>query len=128
MKKCIRCQESKELLKFGNHPTARDGKRNQCEACRYQLRKARPGHQDQQRYWNLVGRYGITPEEYSAMETGQGKRCKICQEETKLFVDHNHETGMVRGLLCHHCNTMLGLAKDSPQILEGAIAYLEARP
>jgi len=127
MKTCIRCQESKELSKFGNHPTARDGKRNQCEPCRYQLRKARPGHKEKQRYWNL-GRYGITPEEYSAMETKQNKKCKICQEEDKLFVDHDHETGMVRGLLCHHCNTMLGLAKDSPQILEGAIAYLRSMP
>ena len=128
MKTCIRCQESKELSKFENHPTAKDGKRNQCSACRYEIRLARdPDYRAKQRDWNL-GRYGITTLEYEKMLSDQNNKCKICQEEKKLFVDHNHETGIVRGLLCHHCNTMLGLAKDSPQTLEGAIAYLRSMP
>ena len=128
MKTCIRCKKSKSLDKFENHPTAKDGKRNQCSSCRYAIRLERdPNYRIKQRDWNF-GRYGITTKEYDSMMSNQNNRCKICQEEKKLFIDHNHQTGLVRGLLCHHCNTMLGLAKDSPQVLEGAIAYLRSMP
>ena len=41
-------------------------------------------------------------------------------------IDHNHETGEFRGILCINCNSMLGMAKDSPRILAKAIGYLEA--
>ena len=126
MKTCIRCKESKDLSKFENHPTAKDGKRNQCTACRYKIRLDRePNYKEKQRHWNL-GRYGITPAEYDLMKLNQDNKCKICQEEKDLIVDHDHKTKLVRGLLCHHCNTMLGLAKDSPQTLQGALRYLES--
>lgn len=46
---------------------------------------------------------------------------------TDLHVDHDHETGLIRGLLCHHCNTLLGHAKDSVDVLEAAIVYLKSR-
>jgi hypothetical protein len=128
MKTCIRCQELKELSKFENHPTSKDGKRNQCSACRYKIRLARdPDYRAKQKDWNL-GRYGITTLEYDSMSASQSHKCKICEKETKLVVDHDHKTGIVRGLLCHHCNTMLGLAKDSLQTLQGAIRYLESMP
>ncbi len=128
MKTCIRCKEKQSLDKFGNHPTAKDGKRNQCNSCRYQIRLEKdPDYRIKQRDWNF-GRYGITSKEYDQIKNQQNNTCKICKEEKKLFVDHDHSTNLVRGLLCHHCNTMLGLAKDSPQILEGAIRYLNAKP
>lgn len=66
------------------------------------------------------------------VEKQEGK-CKICSSSdshrtgTKynLFVDHCHATGKVRGLLCHHCNAGLGHLKDSKEILERAIRYLD---
>lgn len=126
MKTCIRCKESKDLDKFENHSTAKDGKRNQCSACRYAIRLDRdPNYRNKQREWNL-GRYGITVAEYDSMLSKQNKKCAVCKDESKLVIDHDHKTKKVRGLLCHHCNTMLGLAKDSPQILQGAIHYLES--
>lgn len=76
-------------------------------------------------------RYGISLEEYRAMEKEQGSVCAICnQSETakgflRLSVDHCHETGEVRGLLCANCNRMIGMAKDDPAILEAAIRYLK---
>lgn len=60
----------------------------------------------------------------------QGGNCAICHEpppEDKhydLFIDHDHGTGKVRGLLCLHCNTVLGMAGDDPDRLRAAIAYL----
>jgi protein-arginine kinase activator protein McsA len=58
------------------------------------------------------------------MIAAQGGRCLICQEETKLHVDHCHETKKVRGLLCRECNTGLGKFKERVDLLERAIHYL----
>lgn len=113
---------------FGTHPTARDGRRNQCNACRYKMALDRdPNYRDKQKGWNL-GRYGITIEEFEAMKTKQNNLCAICQLDfvKTPHVDHCHETGLVRGLLCSNCNTAIGLMNDSPQILERAIHYLSS--
>lgn len=127
MKICIRCHENLPMDKFGNHPTAKDGKRNQCNGCRYLLRKERPTYVHQIRQY----RYGITEEEYKTILDKQDGKCSICTQDfiKTPHIDHCHETKKVRGLLCSNCNTMLGLAKDSPQILERAIHYLaETKP
>lgn len=67
------------------------------------------------------------------MVVAQDGRCAICREEEtatargrvrSLAVDHDHETGAVRGLLCSRCNTALGLFRDNPALLLEAIAYL----
>ena len=129
MKICIRCKTEKDIKYFENHPTSKDGKRNQCSSCRYQLRIIRdPEYKAKQRDWNL-GRYGITESEYQKIFLQQNKECAICKttdfgKHKKPFVDHDHITLSIRGLLCNSCNSLLGHAKDSPQILERAIAYL----
>ncbi len=60
----------------------------------------------------------------------QGGVCAICKkkpdEGKMLCVDHCHVTGMVRGLLCHKCNSVLAFGNDDPDILRAAIAYLQA--
>lgn len=56
----------------------------------------------------------------------QKGRCKICAEKmVKVNIDHDHETGRVRGLLCMPCNMGLGLFKDNIRRLAAAIVYLE---
>lgn len=80
--------------------------------------------------------YGITLEEYNLLLKTQNYVCKICHcPETVisssrnavkyLAVDHCHDTGKIRGLLCDRCNHLLGLAKDSPTLLSSAISYLK---
>ncbi len=75
---------------------------------------------------SLKYKYGLTGEQYYAMAEAQNHVCKICKEpaETKLFVDHDHKTGKVRGLLCQFCNFGLGSFLDNPELLENAKQYL----
>jgi len=84
----------------------------------------------------LKGQYGITLDNYNEMLDKQNGTCAICNlKETKisketgdpkrLAVDHCHETGKVRGLLCFHCNSSLGKFKDSIELLQNAIDYLK---
>lgn len=72
--------------------------------------------------------YGITPIEYRAMHERQNGMCAICFQKpaTKriLHVDHCHKTNVVRGLLCHGCNTGIGAMKENIQTLRNAIKYL----
>lgn len=79
---------------------------------------------------NIKTRYGITRDEKDVLLAKQGGRCAICGTDdppTKSgwHVDHCHSTNTVRGILCQHCNNMLGMAKDRPEIFERAIAYLK---
>lgn len=74
-------------------------------------------------------RYGLTEDEYIKLFSEQNNSCAICKSEEPSnsrgwHVDHNHTTGVVRGILCHHCNLLLGNARDNPQVLEEAIKYL----
>lgn len=61
-----------------------------------------------QRRANLKFNYGITVSEYDALCKKQDSKCSICNKTCKLVVDHCHSTGIVRGLLCNHCNSALG--------------------
>ena len=78
----------------------------------------------------LRKRYGVTLEDYDIQYSAQGGACAICGTETpgggngRFCVDHNHNTGEFRGLLCHSCNRGLGLFKDSPSITSRATEYL----
>lgn len=73
--------------------------------------------------------YGLTPEQWWGIFEGQNLACNICKSETTAgrgwHTDHCHSTNKVRGILCYHCNLLLGMAKDSIDTLEKAIAYLK---
>lgn len=71
--------------------------------------------------------YGISDELYAELLGRQDGLCALCggsPSKRALHVDHDHKTGMVRGLLCHWCNTALGAFRDDPKILRRAIEYL----
>lgn len=76
---------------------------------------------------NLQIKYGITLEQYQSEFAWQKGVCAICgnSAEKNLSVDHDHETGQLRGLLCQNCNLGLGLFGDSAERLKRAAAYLE---
>lgn len=77
---------------------------------------------------NLRDRFGLTVEQYNSMLEAQGGVCAICKRpkrKRRLAVDHDHKTGMIRGLLCSPCNTSLGGFGDNSETLTNAIVYLE---
>jgi len=80
----------------------------------------------------LASRYGIDPALYYALLAVQDGRCAICGNRPRtraLHLDHNHKTGLTRGLLCSRCNHgLLGSAHESAVILQRAIDYLNDPP
>jgi hypothetical protein len=82
------------------------------------------------RLWNIERLYGLTREQYKALYARQGRKCAICKRPERsarnklLAVDHCHETGQVRGLLCTHCNRAIGLLQDDPKVVKSAAEYI----
>ncbi len=78
-------------------------------------------------YW-LKSEYGISLEEYNLLLIAQDNKCAICRssdpKKSSFSVDHDHNTGRIRGLLCHNCNVGLGGFRDTPEFLQSAIRYL----
>lgn len=81
---------------------------------------------------HIAREYGLAPEDYAELIRRQDGRCAICRarpNSERLAVDHDHATGLVRGLLCSRCNhDLLGAAHDSTTLLESALAYLTEPP
>jgi hypothetical protein len=84
--------------------------------------------------WGIRKRFGFSPVDYESMAEWQNRQCAICLgpsgsyrdgRERKFCIDHDHETGKIRGLLCNGCNRGIGYFSDSPDNLRRAIAYLE---
>lgn len=94
--------------------------------------QARAGDPERKRDTRLRKQFGIGAAEFDALLEQQGGRCAICPAEVndsagrKLSVDHCHDTGAVRGLLCSACNFGLGKFRDDPDLLDRAALYLRA--
>lgn len=78
---------------------------------------------------NLRRDYGIRIEDYESMLEAQNFSCAICKQNFTTFtrllsVDHCHNTGKIRGLLCRNCNTSIGLFQESETIILSALEYL----
>lgn len=103
-----------------------DRKTCYCRDCTSERRKARHTLEEG-RAWSLLYHYDITPEEYDLMLFRQGGVCAICKQPETAFdkrilpirslaVDHDHENGNVRGLLCGKCNFLLGVIESDPAL------------
>lgn len=141
MKTCTTCMVEKETRFF--LIDRRNGKpMSKCKACRSSAARAwrhsKPEYEKSRyqavkvetRERHLKRKYGVDLGLYAKMLADQDNRCAICRapESEQLngvfHVDHCHETGKVRGLLCRGCNHMLGVVGDDPKILVRAIQYL----
>lgn len=114
-RRCSTCKEIRDLDQFPTELKKKFGKSYTCRLC---ARKAHRKHE--------LKKYGLTIESYEELLTKQEGRCAVCRHEVEglLHVDHDHETGRVRGLLCRECNRGIGLLGDSLEILESAVQYL----
>lgn len=84
---------------------------------------------DRQRDARFLRVYGITVEQYDALLEKQGGVCTRCKQppgQLRLAVDHNHETGEVRGLLCGPCNTFIGRLEANMHMLDNDLAYIRS--
>ncbi len=127
MKTCSKCREDKPSSEFFKNKAQKDGFANQCKPC----------HTENERWKHMRNKYGLTPDSFWALYNEQDGLCAICEVDIQPFekragkhkigcaVDHCHETGNVRGLLCNLCNMGLGLFRDTPELLTSAIKYLE---
>lgn len=139
---CSHCGASKLRSDFHNDNAKHDGKRNNCKQCvRIRMQDHRLANIDvyrareraSKKKYNrgtlLLTKYGLSPEEYRRMEKEQKGLCFLCNQlpdsTRSLAVDHDHETGKVRRLLCNRCNTAIGSLQHSPALLRKAAEYLE---
>jgi hypothetical protein len=138
-KTCYRCGEEKPLSEFKSKVSRYTGEIRYawCWDCHRAYAKATDDARRQRLAGTTIGyetqlhrhlkhKYGLTRDEFRALEAAQGGRCYICQERprTRLFVDHDHETGRVRKLLCRTCNAAIGFLRESPEIAERLASYL----
>jgi len=92
---------------------------------RARLRQYQHEHPDAVKSWHLKYKYGITLEDYQRLYTKQSGQCAICGVEFPILgVDHSHESGRVRGLLCQNCNAGLGMLGGTSERVMRAAQYL----
>lgn len=156
MKECSKCNKEQPLSSFGVFKSkGKEYLRGRCNTCRSNMeKKARKENlevfkeRDRKKYIKAVKKdkeglaakykntrlkkmYGVTLQEFEDMALKLNYKCEICKQKNKvhkdLVIDHNHNTGGVRGLLCSQCNSALGLLKDSPEVLSEALKYLLER-
>lgn len=146
IKVCTKCKQEKSILEFCKRTNSKDGLDYICKKCNvaahkkwYKLNKSkakksrtdwRLRNLDKIRNNNLIKKFGITLKQYNKMFQEQQGCCAVCsrhQGELKkgLAVDHNHENGEIRQLLCGNCNTSLGLMKDNVVLLQKLIEYVQ---
>lgn len=137
-KLCTYCNERKSMDDFHKvygSKNSPDGRSYKCITCdlkaHAEWRKKNRGKASLRDRKSLVSSYGITLEDYDKMLSDQGGVCKICggsnsesARKNSLYIDHDHVTGVVRGLLCDRCNRGLGMFLDDPTRLLQAVSYL----
>ena len=113
-KVCTVCKESLPASAFRNYRWSSTGLTSACKKC-MSIKK-------------IIAKYNISDTTYLSLLKKQDNKCAICGQppgKRELSVDHNHQTGEVRGLLCDNCNLGLGNFQDSPFLLNKAISYVQ---
>lgn len=147
LKSCKGCNLTLPISSFGKTYTSENGYRSKCKKCMSREKcnwaktpRGKKKYHDQYarkrerlttegyRWRRIKQKYGISQAEYEALLSSQNGKCGICFTGTPtrgtFAVDHCHDTGRIRGLLCSTCNSGIGLLKDKLEILEAAVAYM----
>ncbi len=128
MKRCADCKETKPYDEFPRNKNSKDGYHCYCNACNNaRTDESRQRVHGGSRHYHLKHRHGIGADQFDDLVRQQGGVCAICGRPDPEHVDHDHETGEVRGILCFNCNGGLGQFRDSIEALRAAAAYLDAR-
>ncbi len=145
MKKCIACSLEKPITEFYADSGFKDGRRKDCKTCKnqstYKWRKANEDrynksmreyqatHPLQRDDCDLKRKYGKSRQWYNETLLVQDNKCAICRKpntatKRRLAVDHHHETGKVRGIVCYNCNRLLH-GFDNLDLFNAIMAYLK---
>lgn len=134
------------LDRFAKNTKGVAGRSTRCKPCVYaQVKVARQADPEKYRTYTrdyyerdpgrfhdlaVCRRFGLSRGQYAELLAQQNGLCALCKKapgsSKRLHVDHDHQTGRVRGLLCHHCNTGVGNLQDDPALLRAAAAYVES--
>lgn len=121
---CLRKESRERYYIYSQNPEYR--KKRAMQTREYRERNPR-SYLTRKKEW-LKSLYGMTLEDYDNMLNEQNGVCAICFQPCKskkgLAVDHNHETGKVRGLLCANCNGAIGMLQEDPAIIDRAKEYI----
>lgn len=124
-RECVACRRFLPATEFAF-------KNKDCQRRQSRCRPCMKEYNEHNGVWDLLySRHRITKTQYTAIYEHQMGRCAICGTvksgvgQNKLYVDHNHNTGVVRGLLCMSCNTALGHFRDNRELLVRAVDYLD---
>jgi len=117
MKKCGMCNTQKETTEYNKQTKTKDGLQHYCRRCC--------------KYYKAKLRYNLEKEDYDILL--KTPACIICNvimtneasKSNMRVIDHCHDTSKIRGIICNHCNTGLGLFKDNIEVLSNAIDYLK---
>lgn len=141
---CVAC--AKEALKKWYQKNkervaerSREAQRTYRKSPKYRERAARygrkwfsdPDNKTRVQHWRRLKKYGLSKGEFAVMLLACGSKCQGCGRPFEVkrpsapVVDHDHETGKVRGLLCDNCNRALGMLGDDPDTLRRLADYLE---
>ncbi len=139
MQTCNKCGLTKPITEF--HKAGKNGYRHDCKTCRNKAARTKYAKMDENKRkerrlrTGLKYRHNLTVEEFNKLNAAQKGKCAICGKPAdenlqsgrtaRLYVDHDHNTGKIRGLLCNACNRGLGFFRDNPNFLRSAIKYLE---
>jgi hypothetical protein len=122
---CPECGSVLPLTGFVRTVQTKSGYSAYCKPCHNKRSKISRAKVGGSRTYHLTRRYGITAEEADLMLESQAGLCAICRSAPAEQVDHDHDSGAVRALLCFNCNGGLGQFKDDPPILRAAADYVE---
>jgi hypothetical protein len=112
---CPTCEQAVAHADYARSSITASGFGSQCRACKNEA--------NSDAYFYRT--YGLTRRALTELRDQQSDRCAICADPSPQHLDHDHQTGCVRALLCQRCNHALGLFRDEPRFLRAAADYVE---
>jgi hypothetical protein len=126
----IRARELYRLNHAHRIAKQREKRAKNREAINANMRKYQRANRDKFYEYNAANRFGVKRAEIQAIRSTSAV-CEICgdppEAKRRLAIDHNHQTGKLRGMLCHTCNLGLGAFKDDVLRIHKAAMYLASR-